>query len=100
MVFGVAVGLVFLILVIQFQAWVPAIVILVAAPLSLGGALLLLWLTGTDLNISSAMGLILLVGLVARTASCCSTSPKRSMPRASPSTPPSRMLAASACGRS
>jgi multidrug efflux pump subunit AcrB len=38
--------------------------ILLAAPLSLGGALLLLWLTGTDLNISSAMGLILLVGLV------------------------------------
>ena len=44
----------------------PAIIILVAAPLSLGGALALLWLTGTDLNISSAMGLILLVGLVVK----------------------------------
>ena len=40
--------------------------ILLAAPLSLCGALLLLWLTGTDLNISSAMGLILLVGLVVK----------------------------------
>jgi len=66
LVFAVAVGLVFLILVIQFRAWMPAIVILVAAPLSLGGALALLWLTGTDLNISSAMGLILLVGLVVK----------------------------------
>jgi multidrug efflux pump subunit AcrB len=57
---------VFLILVSQFQAWVPALLILLAAPLSLGGALLLLWLTGIDLNISSAMGLILLVGLAVK----------------------------------
>jgi CzcA family heavy metal efflux pump len=66
MVFALAVVLVFIILVIQFRAWIPAILILLAAPLSLGGAFLLLWLTGTDLNISSAMGLILLVGLVVK----------------------------------
>jgi len=66
MVFALAVVLVFTILVIQFRAWLPAILILLAAPLSLGGALLLLLLTGTDLNISSAMGLILLVGLVVK----------------------------------
>jgi len=66
MVFAFAVVLVFTILVMQFDAWTPAILILLAAPLSLGGALLLLLLTGTDLNISSAMGLILLVGLVVK----------------------------------
>ena len=66
MVFALAVVLVFTILVFQFQAWLPAILILLAAPLSVGGALLLLILTGTDLNISSAMGLILLVGLVVK----------------------------------
>jgi CzcA family heavy metal efflux pump len=66
MVFALAVVLVFTILVIQFRAWLPAILILLAAPLSLGGALLLLLLTGTDLNISSAMGIILLVGLVVK----------------------------------
>ena len=65
-VFGVGVILVFTILVIHFRAWVPALLILGAAPLSLGGALLLLWLTGTDLNVSSSMGLILLVGLVVK----------------------------------
>ncbi len=65
-VFGVAIVLVFTILVVQFQAWVPALLILVAAPLSLGGAFALLLLTGTDLNVSSAMGLILLVGLVVK----------------------------------
>jgi multidrug efflux pump subunit AcrB len=66
MVFALAVALVFVILVIQFRAWVPAMLILLAAPLSLGGGLLLLRLTGIDLNISSAMGLILLVGLVVK----------------------------------
>jgi CzcA family heavy metal efflux pump len=66
MVFALAIVLVFMILVIQFRAWLPAILILLAAPLSLGGALLLLWVAGIDLNISSAMGLILLVGLVVK----------------------------------
>ena len=65
-VFGIAVILVFTILVIQFRGWLPAILILLAAPLSLGGALLLLRLTGTDLNVSSAMGVILLIGLVVK----------------------------------
>ncbi len=66
MVFALAVVLVFAILVIHFQAWLPATLIMLAAPLSLAGALLVLWLTGVDLNISSAMGLILLVGLVVK----------------------------------
>jgi CzcA family heavy metal efflux pump len=66
MVFGIAVVLVFTILVIQFRGFVPALLVLLAAPLSLGGALLLLLLTGTDLNVSSAMGLILLIGLVVK----------------------------------
>jgi CzcA family heavy metal efflux pump len=66
MVFGIAAVLVFTILVVQFRAWLPALLILGAAPLSIGGALLLLLLTGTDLNVSSAMGLILLVGLVVK----------------------------------
>jgi multidrug efflux pump subunit AcrB len=66
MVFGIAAVLVFTILVVQFREFVPALLILMAAPASLGGALLLLILTGTDLNVSSAMGLILLVGLVVK----------------------------------
>jgi CzcA family heavy metal efflux pump len=66
MVLAIAAVLVFIILVIQFRAWIPAILILLAAPLSFGGALLLLVLTGTDLNVSSAMGSILLVGLVVK----------------------------------
>ncbi len=65
-VFALAAALVFTILVVQFQAWLPACLILLAAPMSLAGAWLALWATGTDLNVSSAMGCILLVGLVVK----------------------------------
>jgi multidrug efflux pump subunit AcrB len=66
LVSGIATALVFLILVIQFRAFIPAALILLAAPLSLAGAFAILVLTKTDLNVSSAMGLILLVGLVVK----------------------------------
>ncbi len=65
-VFAIAAALVFVILVVQFGRFLPAVLILLAAPLSLAGAFALLLLTGTDLNVSSAMGLILLVGLVVK----------------------------------
>ena len=66
MVFGIAASLVFLVMLFEFRAFTPALLILAAAPLSLGGAFLLLLLTGTELNVSAAMGLILLVGLVVK----------------------------------
>jgi CzcA family heavy metal efflux pump len=65
-VFAIAAALVFIILLVQFGRFLPALLILTAAPLSLAGAFALLLLTGTDLNVSSAMGLILLVGLVVK----------------------------------
>jgi CzcA family heavy metal efflux pump len=66
LVFGVAVSLVLTVLVVEFGAFTPALLILAAAPLSFAGALLLLLITGTELNVSSAMGFILLVGLVVK----------------------------------
>ena len=66
LVLSVAVLLVFGVLVTQFRQFVPAIIILSAAPLSLVGAFGLLLLTGTPLNVSSMMGLILLIGLIVK----------------------------------
>jgi CzcA family heavy metal efflux pump len=66
MVLGIGTVLVFTILVVHFRAWLPAVLVLLAAPLSIGGALLLLVATGTELNVSAAMGTILLVGLVVK----------------------------------
>ncbi|MEO8274843.1 MAG: efflux RND transporter permease subunit [Thermoanaerobaculia bacterium] len=66
LVFALAVLLVLVVLIAQFRSFGLALLILLAAPLALAGALLLLRFTGTDLNVSSAMGLILLVGLVVK----------------------------------
>jgi CzcA family heavy metal efflux pump len=61
-----AVGLVFLLLVIQFRSYRLPLVIFFTLPFSQIGALLALRLTGTELNISACMGLIMLVGLVVK----------------------------------
>jgi CzcA family heavy metal efflux pump len=66
LVLAIALALVFGVLVAQFRRFTPALVVLSAAPLSLVGAFLLLLLTGTPLNVSSFMGLILLVGLIVK----------------------------------
>ncbi len=54
------------IMVLQFQSFVEALIVLLAAPLSFIGAVGLLLITGTPLNVSSFMGLILLVGLIVK----------------------------------
>jgi CzcA family heavy metal efflux pump len=65
-VLGLALAAVFTVLVIQFRAFLPALVIISAAPLSLVGVFILLLVTGTPLNVSSFMGIILMVGLVVK----------------------------------
>ncbi|HEV3254054.1 MAG TPA: efflux RND transporter permease subunit [Candidatus Acidoferrales bacterium] len=65
-VLGLALAAVFVVLVIQFHRFTPALIILSAAPLSLVGVFLMLWVSGTALNVSSFMGIILMVGLVVK----------------------------------
>src|SRR3989442_8067997 len=50
----------------QFRSFHPALIILSAAPLSLLGVFAMLELTGTPLNVSSFMGIILMMGLVVK----------------------------------
>ena len=66
LVLGLAAASVIAVMVIQFQSFVEPLVILLAAPLSFVGAMLLLLITGTALNVASFMGLILLVGLIVK----------------------------------
>lgn len=66
LVLALAVILVYLVLVVQFHSLLTPIPILVAIPLSLFGVLTGLAVTHTPLNISSFMGVILLVGLVVK----------------------------------
>ncbi|NJD18464.1 MAG: efflux RND transporter permease subunit, partial [Gemmatimonadetes bacterium] len=54
------------VMLVQFESFVEPLVILMAAPVSFVGAAGLLVFTGTQLNVSSLMGLILLVGLIVK----------------------------------
>lgn len=65
-VLALALGAVFIVLVIQFRAFPPALIIMSAAPLSVLGVFAMLLATGTALNVSSFMGIILMVGLVVK----------------------------------
>jgi multidrug efflux pump subunit AcrB len=59
----VAILLVFIMLAFQFRSVVLPLLIFLTQPLSLVSGLFALWLTSTPLNVSSGMGLILLIGL-------------------------------------
>lgn len=65
-VLALGVAAVFTVLVAQFRSYRPAVLILSAAPLSLFGVFVALWATRTALNVSSFMGIILMVGLVVK----------------------------------
>jgi multidrug efflux pump subunit AcrB len=65
-VLALAAAAVVAVMVLQFRSFVEPLVVLVAAPLSFAGAVILLPVTGTPLNVSSFMGLILLVGLIVK----------------------------------
>jgi HAE1 family hydrophobic/amphiphilic exporter-1 len=65
---GTAVLLMYLILVMQFGSFIDPLAILMSLPLSLIGVVLALLLTGDTLNIMSLIGVILLMGIVAKNA--------------------------------
>ncbi|MBW3550293.1 MAG: efflux RND transporter permease subunit [Proteobacteria bacterium] len=66
MIFALAVVFIFLVLAAQFESWVDPLVILLAVPLAAFGAFLALTLTGGSWNIYSQIGLVTLVGLIAK----------------------------------
>ena len=65
---GVAVLLMYFVLVIQFGSFLEPLSIMLSLPLSLIGVMLALVITGESLNIMSMIGVILLVGIVAKNA--------------------------------
>ncbi len=65
---AVAVLFMYLILVIQFGSFVDPLAIMISLPLSLIGVMLALMITKTSINIMSLIGVILLMGIVAKNA--------------------------------
>jgi multidrug efflux pump len=64
--FALALLIVFLVLAAQFESFMHPFIIMLSVPLAVTGALLSLWLTGNSLNIYSQIGIILLIGLMAK----------------------------------
>ena len=59
-----AVLLLYLILVAQFESFIDPLIILLAVPPGLTGVLGILYLAGTTLNVQSLMGVVMMVGIV------------------------------------
>lgn len=61
---GIATLLVYLVLMAQFRSFVDPLIIMLAVPLGLGGVILVLFLTNTNVNIQSLMGTLMMIGVV------------------------------------
>ena len=64
--FAVALLIVFLVLAAQFESFIHPLVIMLSVPLAVAGAIYALTLAGLSLNVYSQIGIILLIGLMAK----------------------------------
>ena len=64
--FLLAIVLIYLILAAQFESFKDPFVIMLTVPLAIAGALIFMALTGQTMNIYSQIGIIMLIGLVAK----------------------------------
>jgi multidrug efflux pump subunit AcrB len=65
-VLGMAIVLVFTVLLLEFRSFREPVAIIFGAVLALFGTVLALWITGTSLNVVSFLGAIIGVGIVAK----------------------------------
>ncbi len=64
--FGFAIVIILLVLAAQFESFIAALIIMATVPLGVACAVFALLLTGTSLNVYSQIGLVLLVGIMAK----------------------------------
>ncbi|MBZ9658383.1 efflux RND transporter permease subunit [Mesorhizobium sp. ESP-6-4] len=67
-VFGLAIVFVFLILAAQYESWAMPFMVLLAVPLALFGAFIVLMLRGMQIDVYSQIGFVMLIGLAAKNA--------------------------------
>ncbi|WP_292290031.1 efflux RND transporter permease subunit [Marivita sp.] len=64
--FALALLVVFLVLAAQFESFIQPVVILLSVPLAVAGALLTLFILGEAVNIYTQVGMVMLIGLMAK----------------------------------
>ena len=60
---ALAIVLVYLFLVMNFQSWIDPLIVLMAVPFALGGVLWMLFLTQTPMSVPALMGTLMCIGL-------------------------------------
>src|SRR5258708_33532789 len=58
-----AIGLVYFLMVVNFQSWLDPFIIIMALPGALAGIVLMLFLTNTPLSVPALMGAIMSIGV-------------------------------------
>ncbi|MCC5939670.1 MAG: efflux RND transporter permease subunit [Lunatimonas sp.] len=64
----ISVLLLYFILAAQFESFLQPLIVILTLPLGVGGAFLVLWITGTSLNVMSAIGLVVMLGIMVNDA--------------------------------
>ena len=64
--FALALVIVFLVLAAQFESFIHPLIIMLSVPLAVAGAIYAMSLSGLSLNVYSQIGIILLIGLMAK----------------------------------
>src|SRR6202020_562662 len=59
---ALAIVLVYLFLVMNFQSWIDPLIVLMAVPFALGGVLWMLFLTQTPMSVPALMGTLMCIG--------------------------------------
>ena len=64
--FALAMAFIYLVLAAQFESFRDPLIILITVPFAISGALIALWATGGSFNIYAQVGLVTLIGLIAK----------------------------------
>ncbi|MBL4797060.1 MAG: multidrug efflux RND transporter permease subunit [Oleispira sp.] len=67
-IFTLAIIFTYLFLVAQYESWSIPIAVLLSVPIALFGALMAVWATGSDLNLYTQIGMVLLIGMACKNA--------------------------------
>lgn len=62
----IALLVVFLVLCAQFESFTSALIVMVTVPFGVAAAIYAIWITGTSINVYSQIGLVMLIGLMAK----------------------------------
>ena len=65
-VFGFALVIILLVLAAQFESFISGLIVMATVPLGLGSAVFAMMVSGVSLNVYSEIGLVLLVGIMAK----------------------------------